>query len=67
VKRLQWLLLILILLCHPAYSRAQAWSGIIDPSRAIHWSVSGLGIPGGIPNRTTNCATLSPRGDLGAN
>src|SRR5882762_1332410 len=60
VKRLQWLLLFFIILCHPLRSSAQAWSGILDPSRAIDWSVSGLGIPGGIPNRTTNCATLSP-------
>jgi len=60
VKRCQWLLLFFIILCHPLRSSAQAWSGILDPSRAIDWSVSGLGIPGGIPNRTTNCATLNP-------
>ncbi|MGH9327558.1 MAG: hypothetical protein ACRD2B_12865 [Terriglobia bacterium] len=41
-------------------SYGQAWSGIIDPSRAIDWS--GAGIPGGIPNRTTVCATVSPSG-----
>jgi hypothetical protein len=29
------------------------WSGILDPSRAIDWS--GAGVPGGIPNRTTQC------------
>src|SRR3989442_3951749 len=34
------------------------WSGILDPSRAIDWSHAG--IPGGIPNRTTICASLDP-------
>jgi hypothetical protein len=38
------------------YSHAQLWSGILDPSRAIDWSAAG--VPGGIPNRTTVCATL---------
>lgn len=33
------------------------WSGIIAPSRAIDWSQAG--VVGGIPNRTTICATLS--------
>src|SRR6266566_1740537 len=32
--------------------------GILDPSRAIDWSHAG--IPGGIPNRTTICASLDP-------
>src|SRR5437773_10751453 len=35
-----------------------SWSGILDPSRAIDWSHAG--IPGGIPNRTTICASLDP-------
>ena len=30
----------------PAHS--QAWSGILDPTRAIDWA--NAGIPGGIPN-----------------
>jgi hypothetical protein len=34
------------------------WSGILDPSRAIDWSKAGAS--GGIPSRTTICATLSP-------
>src|SRR6267143_1808893 len=42
----------------PAPGCAQQWSGIIDPSRAIDWS--NVGISGGIPNRTTICATLNP-------
>jgi chitodextrinase len=33
------------------------WSGILDPSRATDWSQ--VGIPGGIPNRTTICATIN--------
>jgi hypothetical protein len=47
---------LLLLLAVSAY--AAPWSGIIDPSRAIDWSQTG--IPGGIPNRTTVCATLNP-------
>jgi hypothetical protein len=39
-------------------AHAQAWTGIIDPSRAINWS--NAGVQGGIPNRTTICATLNP-------
>src|SRR2546427_540868 len=37
---------------------AEPWSGILDPSRAIDWSHAG--IPGGIPNRATICASLDP-------
>src|SRR6266851_3628268 len=55
MKREQWLVLFLILFCHTSNSHAQAWSGIIDPSRAVDWSRAGTSIP----NRTTNCATLS--------
>src|SRR5579864_3109364 len=36
---------------------AQPWSGIIAPSRAIDWSTAG--VTGGIPNRTTICASLT--------
>ncbi len=50
------LVFLLLLLCHSSYSYAQAWSGIIDPSRAVDWSRAGTSIP----NRTTNCTTLSP-------
>jgi hypothetical protein len=35
-----------------------AASDVIDPSRAIDWSRAG--VTGGIPNRTTICATLNP-------
>src|SRR6266568_6111029 len=48
----------LILLCLSTPAHAQLWSGILDPSRAVDWSQAG--IPGGIPNRTTICATLNP-------
>ena len=37
---------------------AQPWSGILSSSRAIDWSAAG--VVGGIPNRTTVCATLNP-------
>ena len=37
---------------------AQAWTGILAPSRAINWSSAG--VTGGIPNRTTICATIDP-------
>src|ERR1051325_6524701 len=46
----------ILLLVIPAAGYAQVWSGLIDPSRAIDWSQSG--VPGGIPNRTTICATI---------
>lgn len=42
----------------PAYS--QAWSAILDPSRATDWTKAG--ILGGIPNYTTVCRTVVPSG-----
>jgi len=50
--------LVLILLCLSVCASAQLWSGILAPTRAINWS--NAGVPGGIPNRTTICSTLSP-------
>ena len=47
---------IIVLLGAPTPIHPQAWSGILNPTRAIDWSEAG--IPGGIPSRTTNCATL---------
>lgn len=44
------------LMAYPAH--AQLWSGIIAPSRATDWSSAG--VEGGIPARTTVCATLNP-------
>src|SRR5229473_3146764 len=59
MKRKNGLLFPLILLLMvPTTAYAQLWTGIIDPSRAIDWSKAG--IPGGIPSRTTICATLNP-------
>src|SRR5437868_10252502 len=53
------LALLLTLFClSPTFSHAQLWLGTIDPSRAVDWS--NVGIPGGIPNRTTICTTLNP-------
>lgn len=42
------------------FSHAQNWAGILDPSRAIDWSRSG--VVGGIPARTTHCADLGSPG-----
>lgn len=50
--------LVWILLFASAPSFGQAWSGILAPGRAIDWTT--VGIPGGIPNRTTACATVTP-------
>jgi hypothetical protein len=58
MRRKTLLLCSLILLCLSTPAHAQLWSGIIDPSRAVDWSQAG--VTGGIPNRTTICATLSP-------
>src|SRR5262245_60130049 len=50
--------LVSILLLASSPSFGQAWSGILAPGRAIDWTA--VGIPGGIPNRTTACATVMP-------
>ena len=55
MRRVRLLLFPLILLWFCDNSRAQNWSGILDPSRAVNWSTAG--VEGGIPNRTTNCTT----------
>jgi len=48
----------LTLICFSAYLCAQNWSGILAPTRAVDWS--GVGVPGGIPARTTQCgATIA--------
>ena len=51
----------------PVRAHAQTtppWSGIIAPSRAIDWSQAG--VPGGIPVRTTICASIAPEGSASA-
>src|SRR5712691_7875382 len=58
MKRARLLLFSLILLCVCPRSHAQSWIGILDPTRAIDWSKAG--VAGGIPNRSTVCATLNP-------
>ncbi|HLB90077.1 MAG: hypothetical protein AUI12_11415 [Acidobacteria bacterium 13_2_20CM_2_57_6] len=58
MKFRKWVFFAIILLYPPARVNAQAWSGIISSSRAIDWSKAG--VIGGIPNRTTICATLNP-------
>src|SRR5436309_6805615 len=59
-SRLQLLgwLLVNFLILSPMQTEAELWSGIIDRSRAVDWSQAG--VPGGIPNRTTICATINP-------
>jgi len=58
-------LLFLLLFLIPNAVKAQAWSGVISTGRAIDWS--NVGIPGGIPNRTTQCgSTIAPYGSNGA-
>src|SRR5207249_9101850 len=61
MRRKTLLLFSLILLCLSTYSDAQtnpSSIGIIGVDRRIDWSQAG--IPGGIPTRTTICATLNP-------
>lgn len=55
---------LVLLLAVPVATRAQQWSGIIAPSRAVDWS--NAGVPGGIPNRPTICATLGIAGQSAA-
>src|SRR5262250_2704843 len=50
--------LFMLVLMAPVFAQAQQWSGIVDPSRAVDWS--NAGVRGGIPKRTTICATLNP-------
>ena len=53
MKRL--LICLILLSATPLAVRAQQWSGIVDPSRAINWS--NKGVSGGIPNITAQCVT----------
>ena len=46
---------LLILFMAPMCSAGQQWSGLLSPSQAIDWSNAGVG---GIPARTTYCATV---------
>jgi hypothetical protein len=64
-RSLSLLTLFLLLLMMPAAAHAQAWSGIISPSRATDWSTAG--IPGGIPSGSwTQCgSTIAAYGTSG--
>ncbi|MBZ5698185.1 MAG: glycoside hydrolase family 55 protein [Acidobacteriia bacterium] len=57
MKGTQTLLFSLIMLAlAPGVVHAQAWSGILDPTRAIDWSQAG--VPGGIPSDSwTQCGS----------
>jgi hypothetical protein len=57
VGQLTIFLYVAVFFCLPAKVYSQAWSGILNSSRAIDWSTAG--IPGGIPTRNTNCTTLN--------
>jgi hypothetical protein len=48
--------LIVILVSFSGVSAGQLWSGVLAPARAADWTQSGAG---GIPNRSTICATLT--------
>jgi hypothetical protein len=61
MKRRNTLLLCLSLFCVSTYAEAQ--QAIVSPSRSIDWH--GVGVTGGIPNRTTICATLNPGATAG--
>jgi hypothetical protein len=51
--------LFLLILSLPFSVHAQTpWTGIIPPTRAVNWA--NAGVSGGIPTRTTICATLNP-------
>src|SRR5687768_16397880 len=47
-----------MLLCTASYAHAQTDTSILSANRRIDWSQAG--VPGGIPGRTTVCATLDP-------
>jgi hypothetical protein len=52
------LLLSIVVVSLSLHLPAQKWSGVLSPTRAYDWS--NAGVSGGIQNRTTICATLSP-------
>lgn len=68
MKRLCFVFIGIAALCFPSSAGAQAWSGILDPSRAWDWT-SGVGFS--IPSYSVNCATqpslTAGSGNAGAN
>ena len=59
IRSLGWRIILMLLAASPA-AQAQPWSGIIDANRALDWASPARGARGGIPPRSTICATLSP-------
>jgi hypothetical protein len=51
------ILLFMISLCLPVHVHAQAWTGIINPTRATNWQRANVGVPGGIPTGWTQCGS----------
>jgi hypothetical protein len=66
MKRSQSLLLFFIIfLIFPAAAHAQAWSGIISPTRAMDWTIAG--IPSGLPDSSWPiCTTIAAYSGSGA-
>jgi hypothetical protein len=58
-RQRSFLIAFIFVLAAPTHVRAQAWSGILDPTRATDWSTAGSGA---IPARTTICSTLGTAG-----
>src|SRR5262249_20530163 len=52
-----FLVLFALVMVVPSSIHAQAWSGVLDPARAVDWSAAGAG---SIPVRTATCATIAP-------
>lgn len=59
MKGINAALLVLLLLALPGH--AQSWAPILNPSQAIDWSHSGVGI---LPARTVRCASLASSATL---
>jgi hypothetical protein len=59
MRQLAWGLVVFVVMV-PTLAHAQLWTGILDRSRAVDWSRGHQGVAGGIPNRTTICATFNP-------
>lgn len=58
MRVMKLLIILTILLSLPIITKGQAWSGIIDPARAVDWSQAG--IPGGVPSGSwANCITAA--------
>jgi hypothetical protein len=58
MKRVRSLLLTVILLCCSNFLYAQAWSGILNSTRAENWQRANVGVTGGIPSANyTQCGS----------